>query len=227
MILVPAACGLTYVPCRRRPPPPPVGFLFRAIVLCAGAHHPPVHTVAATAGPSLRPPADFTGIGGVQDGFAPVGVVGAQGPEGPQVPLPVAHLSAARRPSEPDAAPPGPSVGGMGSGGRDGDPCEGYGKGRGGRDGDPCEGGSPAGPVAWSRLPTAGSGPLILGQGKEGAGPDPHSRGGAAGRQHGEYVSAPGKVFPRFGVAPRVGVRDSHSSVWPLEWSVTHKRGIL
>ena len=42
-----------------------------------------------------------------------------------------------------------------------------------------------------------------------------------------EYVSAPGKVFPRFGVAPRVGVKDSHSLVWPLEWSVTHKRGIL
>ena len=46
----------------------------------------------------------------------------------------------------------------------------------------------------------------------------------------GEYVSAlgaPGKVFPRFGVALRVGVKDSHSSVWPLEWSVTPKRGIL
>ena len=28
-----------------------------------------------------------------------------------------------------------------------------------------------------------------------------------------EYVSAPGKVFPRFGVAPRDGVKDSHSSV--------------
>ena len=26
---------------------------------------------------------------------------------------------------------------------------------------------------------------------------------------------------------PRVGVKDSHSSVWLLEWSVTHKRGIL
>ena len=38
---------------------------------------------------------------------------------------------------------------------------------------------------------------------------------------------APSKVFPHFGVAPRVGVKDSHSSVWPLEWSVTHKRGIL
>ena len=45
-----------------------------------------------------------------------------------------------------------------------------------------------------------------------------------------EYVStpgAPGKVFPRFGVAPRVGVNDSHSSVWPLEWSVMHLSGIL
>ena len=42
-----------------------------------------------------------------------------------------------------------------------------------------------------------------------------------------EYVSAPGKVFPCFGVAPGVGVKDSHSSVWPLEWSVTHKRGIV
>ena len=45
-----------------------------------------------------------------------------------------------------------------------------------------------------------------------------------------EYVSAPGapgKVFPRFGVAPGVGVKDSHSWVWPLEWSVTRKRGIL
>ena len=45
-----------------------------------------------------------------------------------------------------------------------------------------------------------------------------------------EYVSAPGvpgKVFPRFGVAPQVGVKDSHTSVWPLEWSITHKRGIL
>ena len=38
---------------------------------------------------------------------------------------------------------------------------------------------------------------------------------------------APGKVFPRFGVAPQVGVKDSHSSAWPLEWSVTHKMGIL
>ena len=42
-----------------------------------------------------------------------------------------------------------------------------------------------------------------------------------------EYVSAPGKVFPRFGLAPRVGVEECHSSVWPLEWSITHKRGIL
>ena len=32
---------------------------------------------------------------------------------------------------------------------------------------------------------------------------------------------APGKIFPRFGVAPRVGVKDSHTSVWPLEWSCT------
>ena len=40
-------------------------------------------------------------------------------------------------------------------------------------------------------------------------------------------ASAPGKVFPCFGVAPRVGVKDSHSSVWPPEWSVTHQRGIL
>ena len=47
------------------------------------------------------------------------------------------------------------------------------------------------------------------------------------GSRQREYVSARGKVFPRFGVAPRVGVKDSHSSVWPLEWSVTHKRGIL
>ena len=36
-----------------------------------------------------------------------------------------------------------------------------------------------------------------------------------------------GKVFPRFGVAPQFGVKDFHASVWPLEWSVTHKRGIL
>jgi len=43
----------------------------------------------------------------------------------------------------------------------------------------------------------------------------------------GHAPGAPGKVFPRFGVAPRVGVKDSHSSVWPLEWSVTHKKGIL
>ena len=40
-----------------------------------------------------------------------------------------------------------------------------------------------------------------------------------------EYISAPGKVYPRVGVAPRVGDKDS--SVWPFEWSVTHKRGIL
>ena len=54
-----------------------------------------------------------------------------------------------------------------------------------------------------------------------------HGRGGGGLR---EYVIAPGalgKIFPRFGVAPRVGVKDSYSSVWPLEWSVTHKRGIL
>ena len=51
---------------------------------------------------------------------------------------------------------------------------------------------------------------------------------------HRAYVSAPGtrracraKGFPRFGVAPRVGVKDSHSSVWPLERSVTHKRGFF
>ena len=37
----------------------------------------------------------------------------------------------------------------------------------------------------------------------------------------------PGKVFPRLSVAPRVGVKDSHSSVWPFEWSVMHSRGIL
>ena len=35
-------------------------------------------------------------------------------------------------------------------------------------------------------------------------------------RPHRDYVSAQGKVFPHFGVAPRVGVKDSHSSVWPL-----------
>ena len=46
-------------------------------------------------------------------------------------------------------------------------------------------------------------------------------------RDLGEYVSEPGKVFPCFGMAPQVRVRDSHSSVWPLGWSITHKRGIL
>ena len=28
---------------------------------------------------------------------------------------------------------------------------------------------------------------------------------------------APGKIFPRFDVAPRIGVNNSHYSVWPLE----------
>ena len=28
-------------------------------------------------------------------------------------------------------------------------------------------------------------------------------------------------------VVPRVGVEDSHSSLWPLEWSITHKRGFV
>ena len=35
------------------------------------------------------------------------------------------------------------------------------------------------------------------------------------------------KFSHAFGVATRVVVQDSHSSAWPLEWSVTHKRGIL
>ena len=46
-------------------------------------------------------------------------------------------------------------------------------------------------------------------------------------REYGSAPGAPGKVFPRFGLAPRVGVKESHSSVWPLEWCITHKRGIL
>ena len=62
------------------------------------------------------------------------------------------------------------------------------------------------------------------------SGPGPLLPGGRWPLPLGEYLrapGAPGKVLPRFGVAPRVGVQDSHASVWPLEWSVTHERGIL
>ena len=46
----------------------------------------------------------------------------------------------------------------------------------------------------------------------------------------GEYISAPGTRRAKFSHALvwfGVGIKDPHSSVWPLDWSVTHKRGIL
>ena len=47
--------------------------------------------------------------------------------------------------------------------------------------------------------------------------------GGYSSRVRQRAGHAPDKIFPRFGVAPRVGVKDPHSS----EWSVTRKKGIV